>query len=138
MQRSRRVRRSQQGQLLHHLRRHPRNHNSQAHRRVVAENSQYPQIFSPALCVFNYIGNSTLSSSTKAIKRPPAKRISWGLSFIPLVSSSKNLRRPAPVAGKGASLLRLREPDTSLPYPSPYLSIQADTATPRNSLSILG
>ena len=50
----------------------------------------------------NYTGNIIFIAIEIAIKAPDIPNIISGFTFIPFVSSSKNLNRPALDAGKGA------------------------------------
>ncbi len=49
-----------------------------------------------------YTGNKIFIAIEMAIKAPDMPKIISGFTFIPFVSSSKNLNRPALEAGKGA------------------------------------
>ncbi len=50
----------------------------------------------------NYTGNKIFIATEIAINAPDIPNIISGFTFIPFVSSSKNLNRPALEAGKGA------------------------------------
>lgn len=74
-----------------------------------------------------YTGNKIFIATEMAIKAPDTPKIISGFTFIPFVSSSKNLNRPALEAGKGAFFFAFLLIHKKSKHGNKYISVSNET-----------